>query len=146
MAAKTEKNPKRELQAKYFQYQILKQQMAAYLEEKTIIDERINELNMTIDALHKMDDVKNNQEMWSSLGSGAFVRSDIKDVQKVMISLGAGIVSKETKERCIEILQSRLEEITKIEHDMMTDLTNISQAIQKLEPELELLAHRAKNE
>jgi len=101
---------------------------------------------MTIDALHKMDDVKNNQEMWSSLGSGAFVRSDIKDVQKVMISLGAGIVSKETKERCIEILQSRLEEITKIEHDMMTDLTNISQAIQKLEPELELLAHRAKNE
>ncbi|MBI3190670.1 prefoldin subunit alpha, partial [archaeon] len=111
MAAKTEKDHERELQAKYFQYQIMKQQMTAYMEEKAVIDERINELSMTIDALHKIDDVKNGNEMWSSLGSGAFVRSDIKDVQKAMISLGAGVVVKETKERCIEILQSRLEEI-----------------------------------
>ncbi len=145
-ATKTNQKPEQELQAKYVQYQVLRQQLAAYLEEKTIMDTRLNELNVTIDALHRLDEIKKGDEMWSQLGSGAFIRSDIKDVDKVMISIGAGIVVKETMPRCIEILQSRLEEINSIYNEMASEITKISSVLEKLEPQLEMLAHEIKNE
>ncbi len=59
-----------ELQAKYIQYQLIKQQLSAFIEKKTAVDEQMNEFNSTIDALHKLDNVKNGEEIWSSLGSG----------------------------------------------------------------------------
>jgi len=139
-------DPKEELQAKYVQYQLLKQQMQAYIEEKSLVDQRLQELNATIDALHKMDTIKKGDEIWSTIGSGAFVRSNIKDIEKVLVALGAGIVSRETRERAIEIIQSRLEEMNTVNAEILAELTNISKQLKKLEPELEQLVHKVKNE
>ena len=140
------KNLQQELQAKYIQYQLLKQQMQAYIEEKSLVDQRLQELNVTIDALHKIDDIKKGDEIWSTIGSGAFVRSDIKDIEKVLVALGAGVVSREPRERAIEIIQSRLEEMNTVNAEIINELTSISNQIKKLEPELEQLAHKAENE
>ena len=63
------------LQEKYIELQILKQQVSSLIEQKHAIDERENELNVTLAALRKLDTVKKGDEMWSSIGSGAFVRS-----------------------------------------------------------------------
>ena len=134
-----------ELQSKYIQYQLMRQQLTAYTEEKALIDEKLNELNSTIDALHRLGDVKKGEEVWSPLGSGSFVRSDIKDTDNVMIAIGAGVVVRETKERSIEILQGRLEELADVNNDLTAEMTKLTQVLEKLEPELEMLAHKVKN-
>lgn len=131
-----------EFQAKYIQLQVLKQQLAAFIEEKNVIDEKYNEMNVTIDALHKMEDVTNGEEIWSSIGSGAFVRSDIKDIEKVLVAIGAGVVVRERRERAIEILQERLDQLTNLNHEIITEATKFSRAIHQLEKEVELLAHQ----
>jgi len=146
MPRKKKEEPEQELQAKYIQYQLMKQQLAAYIEKKNAVDEQLKELNATIDALHKLESVEKGKEIWSSLGSGSFVMSDIKDTEKVMIALGAGVVAKETRERAIEILQGRLEELTKIDNELTSDMTKLANVLNALESELETLAHRAKNE
>ncbi len=146
MPTKAKKEPEKELQTKYIQYQLLRQQLTAFSEEKALIDEKINELNATIDALHKLEDAKKGGEIWSPLGSGSFVRSDIKDVEKVMIAIGAGAVVRETRERAIEIFQGRLEELNKLQSDILRELEIIARTVQRLEPELEMLAHKVKHE
>jgi prefoldin alpha subunit len=134
------KSREEELQTKYIQLQVLKQQLSAFIEEKQTVDERVNELNMTVDALHKLDDVTKGGEIWSSIGSSAFVRSDIKDTEKVLIAIGAGVVVRETRERAIEILQERADALNKINNDIMTEIMKFSGAIEQLEPEVERLA------
>ncbi|MCX6815853.1 MAG: prefoldin subunit alpha [Candidatus Aenigmarchaeota archaeon] len=139
------KNPEREMQAKYVQYQVLRQQLQAYAEERNVIEQRLQELNMTIDALHKLEDVKSTNEMWSTLGSGTFIMSDIKDTEKVLISLGAGVVSKEKKERAIEILQGRMEEINTFGAQVVGEMNKMASQLHALEKDLEKLSHEAQN-
>lgn len=140
------KDMEREMQSKYMQYQMMKQQMNMFAERKTAVDEQITELDGTIQALTKLEKVKKGEEIWSPLGSGSFVRSDIKDTEKVMIAIGAGIVTRETRARAIEILQSRLDEFSKAQASITGEMETLGEAIGKLETELEKLAHEAENE
>ena len=103
-----------ELQHKYIELQIMKQRISQYVEQKQALDEKEAEMNNTIEALRNIDTVKQGEEMWSSLGSGTFVRSDIKDTKKVLVAVGAGIVTKETVPRAIEILESRVKDVDAI--------------------------------
>lgn len=133
-------NPKEELQEKYIELQMLKQQIAAYVEQKQALDERENELNMTIDALKKIPGIGRGNEMWSSIGSGAFVRSDIKDIEKVLVAVGAGVVAKETMPRAIEILESRLAELRSVSQQIVEQANALVERISELEPQMERLA------
>jgi prefoldin alpha subunit len=143
---KEKKQDEEELQAKYLQYQLFKQQLNALAEKKALVDEQMRELNMTIDTLHSFETISKGDEIWSTLGSGSFVKSDIKDIESVMIAVGAGVVIKEKKERAIEILQGRMEELTKLQGDLLLEVEKISKIVMKLESEIELLAHKAEKE
>ena len=130
----------RELQRKYVQMQLLKQQLNALLEEKLLVDEKVSEIVTTIDALQNLGKVKKGDEIWSGLGSGSFMRSDVKDIDRVLISVGAGILIKEERSRAIDILQSRLNELNKIDRDLIAEINKFSDNINKLEPEIQRLA------
>lgn len=128
-----------ELQHKYIELQILKQQITQYVEQKQAIDEKETEMNATIEALRKIDTIKQGDEMWSSLGSSTFVRSDIKDTKKVLVAIGAGVVTKETVERAIEILESRVKDIGSIGMQVVEQANALLERINELEPEVQKL-------
>ena len=126
-----------EIQKKYVHLQILKQQLSTLMQEKNSLNERAVELTTTIDALKKLADVKKGEEMWSSLGSGAFVRSDIKDIDNVYVAAGAGLVTKETRESGIEILSSRLAELQKIDEEFTAEINKLAEQAAQIEAELQ---------
>lgn len=126
-----------EIQRKYLQLQMLKQQLSALLEEKNIVDEKISEILTTTNALNELGKVKQNEEIWSPLGSGAFVRSDIKDRGKVLIGIGSDVVIKESRTKAIEILQERLKEIIEIDKELSAEIEKFNSQITKLEPEIQ---------
>lgn len=132
----------REIQKKYIQAQLLKQQINAMIEQKNAIDERITELKITEDALNKLVDVKKGEEIWSSIGSGAFVRSDIKDNDNVLIGVGAGIVLKKDRGRASAILEERVNEMKKVDLEIMEEVTNYARQIEQLESEIQSLAEQ----
>lgn len=128
------------MQEKYIELQLLKHQIATYVEQKQAIDERESELNSTIEALKKLSTIKTGEEMWSSIGSATFVRSDIKDIEKVLVAVGAGVVAKESVPRAIEILQSRLDDLNSMGSQIVEQANALLAHITKLEPEVEKLA------
>ena len=130
----------KELQRKYVQMQLLKQQLNALLEEKLLVDEKVSEIAVTVDALQNLGKVKKGDEIWSGLGSGSFMRSDVKDIDRVLISVGAGVLIKEERSRAIDILRSRLDELNKIDRDLIAEINKFSDNINKLEPEIQRLA------
>src|SRR3989344_5516553 len=83
-----------ELQEKYMQFQILRQHLAAMLEERVLIETKLNELQLTVESLKKLPEITKGEEIWTTLGSGTFIQSDIKDVSHVIVDAGAGIYLK----------------------------------------------------
>jgi len=134
------KDREHEMQTKYIQLQVMKQQLTSLVENKQAVDAKSAELMVTIDALHSLEDVEKGKEMWSSLGSNVFVMSDIKDTEKVLVAIGAGVVAREKKERAIEIMQGRLDDIEKLSKEIVDEASRIASQMQETEKELEKLA------
>lgn len=123
----------KELQKQYIQLYLLKEQFTSMAEEKSAVDGRISEMLVTLDALGKLESVKSGEEIWSSVGSGAFLRSDIKDIENVLIGIGAGVVMRKDRKQALEILKSRLEELVMIDSQMTSELEKYGQQIARLE-------------
>lgn len=123
----------KELQKQYIQLYLLKEQFKSMAEEKGAVDGRISEMLVTMDALGKIDSVKSGEEIWSSMGSGAFLRSDIKDTGNVLIGIGAGVVMRKDRKQAVEILKSRLEELVMIDSQMTSELEKYGRQIEGLE-------------
>lgn len=138
--AHAHKHDENDLQGKYIELQILKQQVSSMIEQKHAIDERENELNVTLEALRKLNTVKKGDEMWSSIGSGAFVRSDIKDIEKVFVAIGAGLVVRESVPKSIEILELRLHEFNDINNQVVQQINSLVGRMSKLETAMQNLA------
>lgn len=143
MTERKSSKKEKEIQKKYLTLQILKQQFSAFVEERRAISEKLAELNMTIRALEKLETVKQKEEIWSTLGSGTFIKSDIKDTENVIIAIGAGIVVKEKREKAIQILQKRMDELQKIDREMTEEMSKFSHQIETLERQIE---HAVQNE
>ena len=133
-----------EIQRKYIKFQVLKQQLNAMVEEKVLLDSKTNELMVTASALKKLPEVKDGQEIWSTLGSGAFVKADIKDTESVMVEIGAGVYIRKKLEEALKILQTRLNEMEKLNDDLLSEINKFSQQISRLEPELERLIQESR--
>ena len=132
----------KELQTKYIQLQLMKQQVSAFVEEKNLIDEKMSELVSAVNALNKLKDVEKGGEMWSPVGGSVFVRSDIKDVEQVLVSVGAGVALKKQRAEAIDILQSRLEELAKLDRNIVAELKKFSGHIESLESDVQQLAEK----
>lgn len=132
----------KELQRKYLQLQLYRHQFNALVEEKNKIDARIAEFRMTINALESLDKIKKGSEIWSPMGSSVFVMSDVKDTENVLVNIGAGVVIKSTRQRSVEILQSRLDEMEEVNRSLAAEILKYGEEIGKLEPEVQELAQK----
>ena len=135
-----------ELQQKYIQLQVMKQQAQSFFEEKQKLDNHLSEMSLTLDAMKKLTETKLNEEIWTSIGSGAFVKGTINDVENVLVSVGAGIVVKKDLKSAIEVMESRVTDIQKVNEELMGELNKLVESIQQLEPQVEKLAEKLHKE
>ena len=92
--------------------------------------------------MKSMNSIKRGEEIWSSLGSGAFIKSDIKDISSVLVAVGAGVVVQESIPKAVVILESRLKDMEAVSQDVMQQAQAYIDRINKLEPEVEKLAEQ----
>ena len=135
-----------ELQEKFIQLQVMKQQAQSYLEEKQKVDSALTELTMTLEAMKKLKGTKTNNEIWPTLGSGTFIKGEITDASNIMVGVGAGIVVKKTLADATEVMEKRVADMRKVDDELMGELTKIVETIQSLEPEVEKLAEKLQKE
>jgi prefoldin alpha subunit len=137
---------RKDLQRKYMQFQILRQQLNALIEEKMILDSKMNELRSTLETISKLRGVGEGEEIMSNIGPGTFIRADVKDVKNLIVNIGADVYASKTTAEASKILSGRLAELDKVDDEMITEINKLSQSIEKLEPELQRLAEASKEE
>lgn len=128
-------------QRKYMQLQMMKQQMQVYAEENHMIQEKMNELVITMDALQKISSVSKGDEMWTPVGSGGYVSASVNDTENVLIGIGAGVFIKEKREKALERVQKIIEEITALNNNVVSEMRKLIEQSQKIEMEIQGLSH-----
>ena len=132
----------REVQKKYIMLQMMKQQLNALAEQKNLINEKIAELAVSIDALKKLKNVKKGQNIMTTLGSNVFVSADIQDTENVLVNIGNGILARKSREDAIVFLGLRMTEIGDIDKELTSEINKYVEEIQRLEPELQRMVEQ----
>lgn len=132
----------KDLQKKYMQLQLLKKQLESLIEQKTELDQRVSELADTVNSIRKLGEIKKGEEIWSSFGGNTFIRSDIKDVDKVLIGVGAGVLLKKKRTEAAELLKLRLDELNSIDRELTEEIGKYIEQINIIEPEVQRLAEK----
>src|SRR3989344_375280 len=132
----------KKIQRKYLQLQLLKQEFNALIEEKNLIDNKVTEIATTINALEQLSAVKKGDEIWSSLGSLSFVKSDITDTDNVLVGVGAGVVLTKKREQAAEMLKERIKELDDADKRIVSEINRFGGQIEKSEKEFQKLAEK----
>ncbi|MEM7813478.1 MAG: prefoldin subunit alpha [Candidatus Aenigmatarchaeota archaeon] len=130
---------KKEFQKKYLQFQIARQYLAAMSEEKAQLESKLAELEITRTAMQKLKDVKEGEEMWTTLGSDVFMMSGIKDVSTAIVGVGAGVYIRKPIDRAIETIAARHAELAEMNKQLAAEIAALSQQLSKMEQEIQAL-------
>lgn len=144
------KSEQEEIEKKYMQYQILKQQVEALVEEKTRADEASRELDTTINAINELGNTRGKSEQkaakdikdislpsMSLLAPGAYVSTTIKDTENVIINAGYGVFLKKTREEGLKIMEKRKEEVEAFRGEIDRQLGHAALQMNGIEKELQ---------
>ena len=139
---RSEHNLEEEAQKKYLQLQFLKQQLQLYVEEKKLIDQKLEELDQSVAALHSLAAAKPGAAMWTPVGSGSFVAASLMDAKHVLVGIGAGAAVKTTRGEAVAVLEQRKNELDKTSTDVMGQIIQISEAAESIEQDLSSLIEK----
>jgi prefoldin alpha subunit len=104
------KDRRQELQDILMEAEGYKRQMDLIKNEMRMIDSTLDELRGSIAAIDALKENKEGTEILVSIGSGSFLRAQIKDAQKVIVGVGAGISLEKNLDDAKALMESRIKE------------------------------------
>ena len=131
---------KKELEENYIKLNLMKNQLNNMLVEKNILETKINEISTTIETIEEIKKLKKNDEVWSSVGSGAYMSATIKDPDKIMINIGANTLMKKTIGKAEEFLEKKDDELKALDQQLTAKIIQFSDEIKETENKIRELA------
>lgn len=126
----------KEQQQKYIELQLIDQQIRNIQKQLQIVDQQIIELVMTRQSLEELKDVKVNSSTLAPIASGIFIKADIKDKNELIVNVGSNVAVKKKREEVKEMIIKQLDDVKKIQTDLLVNLQKLSLSAQEIEKEL----------
>src|SRR3989344_3032118 len=101
-------------QRKYIEIQILEQQIKQIQKNLEILNQQIFELNMISNSLTEIKKTKIGQELLVPLGSGIFIKTELKDNNEILTNVGSDVVISKTNAETKTFIKSQTEFVTEI--------------------------------
>jgi len=99
------------LKEKYMEFQMLEQSLAHLNQKKASIENQMNEFVSLQESLDSLKNSKDNSPMFSPLGSGVFIKSELKDSKNVLVNIGSNIAIERTVEDSKELVEKQMTEL-----------------------------------
>lgn len=115
---------KEEDSQKYIAQQILGQQLQQIEQQIASVEMQIIELNNLKDSLKELTSVKS-KKIYTPLGAGVFIESELKKVDDVLVNVGAGIIVRKDANSAAELIASQVEELKKIKDQIQKEFDEL---------------------
>ena len=124
-------------QRKYIEIQILEQQIKQIQKNLEILNQQIFELNMISNSLTEIKKTKIGQELLIPLGSGIFIKTELKDNNEILTNVGSDVVISKTNAETKTFIKSQTEfvteMITKIEQELHLSISKYEELKEDLQ-------------
>jgi len=122
--------------------QILERAMSELQSRIATLQAVLGEYDGAISLLEELQKQKSEVKMLVPIGGGNFLQAEIKEVEAVQVSLGAGIVMKQPIQEGYELIKKRREQISRIIEQYQNTLIQYAQRAEELRRLVEALSAR----
>src|SRR3989338_2449099 len=86
------KDKQKEMQEKYIELQLLDQQIKQMQKQIQLVEQQVMELSSVKQSLDEIKNIEKGTEVLAPLSSGIFAKAEIKDIDKLLVNVGADVV------------------------------------------------------
>ncbi len=126
-----------ELNAYEAQAEVLRQQISA-------LSRTISEHLTTLDALKTLKNVSPETEVLVPLGSGCFVHARLKGNNKVVYTVGAGVMFEKSFDEVISLVEEKVKNLQEAIQKTQKELERVGSRAEEIRPQLEELLRKAR--
>ena len=123
----------------YMEFQVLEQRIKQMQQQLEALTNHLIELNTTSNSLEEFRKIKDEKEVFVPLSSGIFAKASIKDTSELLVNVGASVVVKKDIASTKTIIHNQIEEIKKIQKQMIDNLEKMTNHAAQLEMQLQSL-------
>lgn len=124
------------LQEKSIQLVLLDRELKKIEEQYKIIDQYMNNLELTKENLDKLKATKKDGEILASISEGIFVKALAIDNDKVLINVGKGIVLEKNIDEAKQVIDTKITEFSLLKSILGTEAEKIFNEISTIEAEV----------
>ena len=133
----------KDVQEKVLVYQILQNQLEEFTKQATVLETRLNELEMTENSLREMKSVRTDSETLFSLGGGCYGHGKLLDKNKFMVDIGAGIMANKTLPEALALIGARKNEIENVTKKLQVEMEKVANSMNQIGIDLQKLNEEA---
>lgn len=136
----------KELNEKYFELQILEQQLKQVNQQLLSMDNQILELQRIKDNLDDITKTKANTEILVALGGGVFSKAELKDNNMVLMNVGANIIVEKDVASSKEVINSQIGQVTDVIKQLEQEFQILAMNSQALQLDLQSIVDKIKKQ
>jgi len=121
---------------KQLELQMLGQQIQQIQQQMQSFEHQIGELRSVHDSVEEMSKTKEGTEVLIPLGSGVFVKGEIKDSKNLVMGVGSKVIIEKPAEHALEVINSQISEIEKVIIQIESELIKLTEKAQGLQMEM----------
>ena len=133
-------NKQEELQHKYVLYQLLQNRIEELKQQVEMLQQKNMEMETTKFALSEINSMKEGNDVLVPLGSGCYVYGKASNNKKILVDIGAGVMTNKAPEEAQALVEEKREEIEKLVLNLQSELMDAVNKINEIGPELQKAA------
>ena len=134
-----------ELQKKYFEYQMMEQQVKTAQEQLTKFEQQFQEIENVKDAITDLENAEEGKEILVPISSGIFIIGKLTNNKKCKVNVGAGVCVEKSLEDTKKLLDKQTQEIKKYKLQVEEHAKSFTEDLEKAEKEMEKLVKGMKD-
>ena len=137
MAGKPDKAPQlltqEQLQELSGRYQQMQSQAEALSQQVNMLQITIRDVETALTTVDALKDETADKETLVPIGFGSFVNATLKNPDKIVVGIGAGVSVEKNVDDAKALLDKRKEELTKYHEKLNENLTKFAQELQNIQ-------------
>lgn len=127
------------IQQKYMEYQMLEQQLKQLQQQIEKLQEQKGEAQQVEQGIDDFEQAKPGDEILVPISGGIFFKTTLNESDKFLVNVGSGVVVEKNLKGVKKLINQQVDDITKYNDAMMTELTKMAIRHSSLEEELKKL-------
>ncbi len=119
-----------ELNKKAIAYRILESRLQGLIRQRDLIANKILEISSTLESIEEIG--KSDRKILVSLGAEAYAFGEIKEKNRLIVEIGAGIALEKTFNEAKEMLKRREEELKKNMEKIQKNIIEVNSSLEEL--------------